>query len=196
MRLLLPLFFLGLSHCAYKWGNTDRSLPGGHKTVFVEIFENQTQEPGIEHNFTQALVRELERSGFAVVTTKGQAELVLIGSIISLSHDGGGSDRTFESKDYSNPDPAQRTSKKYAATYFVNYNLTVVTNLQAVRSRDKQMIWQTALHGADSYRGALLFRQGIRNSNVLYNQSRKKQTIKLIAEDMMSEAFDRLTENF
>lgn len=198
MRIVLWILFFGLTHCGYNWGHSTRELPGGHKTIYVEIFENQTQEPGVEHNFTQALIKELERSGFAIVTTKDQAELVVQGSIISLSHSGGGSDRNFESKDFSRaPNGAiTSTSNKYRASFYTSYNLKVVTNLQVYRSRDKQLIWQTALTGGRAYNGALLLKQGVRSSNVLYNQSRKKQTIALIAEDMMGEAFDQLTENF
>jgi hypothetical protein len=196
MRAFLLIFFIFLTHCGYNWGYQNRSLPGGHKTVFVEMFKNQTQTPGIEAYFTDALNRELERSGFVTVTTKDKAELILEGEIIIVNNRGTATINSFLAKDFSNPDPDLRTTRKFPASMFTGYNVQVVTNVKAVRARDDRSIWQTSLNGQQNYRGALLLKQGVRSSNVLYNHSRKKQTIKLVAKDMMNEAFDRLTENF
>ncbi len=164
--------------------------------MFVEMFKNQTQTPGIEAYFTDALNRELERSGFVTVTTKDKAELILEGEIIIVNNRGTATINSFLAKDFSNPDPDLRTTRKFPASMFTGYNVQVVTNVKAVRARDDRSIWQTSLNGQQNYRGALLLKQGVRSSNVLYNHSRKKQTIKLVAKDMMNEAFDRLTENF
>ncbi len=196
MKVALMLILLFLAQCGYNWGHSNRSLPGGHKTVFVEMFNNQTQTAGIEAFFTDALKMELERSGFVIVTTKEKAELILEGDIIIVDNKGISTINSFQAKDFSNADPIQRTSTKFQASMFNGYSVQVVTNLKAIRTRDDQSIWQTSLKGQQNYLGARLLKQGVRSSNVLYNHSRKKQTIKLIAKDMMNEAFDRLTENF
>lgn len=198
MKLFFILPFALLCSCAYNFGHGHRSLPGGHKTVFVKMFTNQSKEVGAEAAFTQALSRELQRSGFVSVTSIDRAEVVLEGAILRISSSGGGQNPPsepifFEENNGNNP---TGTLTPIEATYFQVYNLNAVISLKAVRSRDEQVIWQTTLNGARSYRGALLTKQGVRSSNVLYNQSRRKQTIKLIAKEVMQEAFDRLTENF
>jgi len=196
MKLILLSLLLSLCQCGYNWGHQTRELPGGHKTVYVEMFENQTSEVGLEAQFTNALIQELERSKFALVTSKYMAEVVISGSILSATVVGSGSDVNFVAKDFSSATPTQRTSTAYTASYFSTYGMSVVTNLKVTRSRDKQLIWQSSVTGRKSFQAALLKKQGVRSSNVLYNQARKKQTIKLIAKEMMSDAFDRLTENF
>lgn len=191
MKFVYCLLLLSLCQCGYNWGHGKRTLPGGHKTVFVEIFENNTKEVGAEFAFTNALSKELERSGFVIVTTKNQAEVIIQGTILEVLNVDSASQPDFFAVDYQN-----MSAQGYSASFFTNYSMVVASNLKAVRSRDEQVIWQTNLRGQKDYRGSLLKKQGIRSSNVLYNQSRRKQTMALIAEDMMREAFDRLTENF
>ncbi len=196
MRILSLLVLLGLSHCGYNWGHQTRDLPGGHKTVYVELFDNPTKELGLEADFAHALTQELERSGFAIVTNRDSAELIIKGDILSVDIVGKGSDPNFVSKDFSGNTIATRTATPYSASFFTAYSINIAVNLRAVRSRDKQLVWQSTFSGSEAFQSARLKRQGVRSSNVLYNEARKKQTIKLIAQQMMSDAFDRLTENF
>lgn len=197
MRVFVILPLLLLSHCGYNWGHQTRSLPGDHTTVYVELFKNPTKEIGLEAQFSQALIHELERSGFASVSSKDAAEIIIKGDILSATVTGQGADSSnFITKDYSSADLTKRSSETYTASYFTAYVVQVAVNLRAIRSRDKQMIWQTTLSGSKGFQASRLKRQGLRSSNVLYNEARKKQTIKLVAKEMMSDAFDRLTENF
>ncbi len=191
MKLLAILFPLLSLSCAYQIGHQNRSLPGGHKTVFVEMFENQSSEVGAEAAFTQALKEELQRSGFTQVASKNAAEVLLKGAIISIESINSGSEPGFR-----NVNPATNQEETYVASYFTVYSVKASTNLKLVRARDEKVIWQTNVVGEKAYRGSLLKKQGLRSSNVLYNQSRRQQTVKLVAKDMMQEAFDRLTENF
>ena len=155
------------------------------------MFENQSQEVGAETYFTQALINELQRSGFIIVTDKSSAEVVINGTILGVLNTGAGSFSTFYKTDH-----IAKKSAPYSASMFTEYLLTVSANIRANRTRDDKMIWQTFLRNQKNYRGPRLKKDGLRSSNPLYNQSTKKQTIKLIANEMMSEAFDRLTENF
>lgn len=187
MKLMPVLLSFWLVSCGYQWGNYNRSLPGGHKTIFIELFKNQSSEVGAEAFFTQGVKEEFLRSGLVLVTTPAAAEVILKGSIINVENINAGSDPRFVD---------ETTGEAYQASYFTVYNLRVTSNLKLVRSRDEKVIWQTQLIGEENYRGSLLKKQGIRSSNVLYNQSRRQQTMKLIAKKMMQEAFDRLTERF
>ena len=73
MTLGTLLLFTG---CAgYRLGTM---LPGDIKTVFVPTFVNQTAEPLLEVDTTQAMIRELQRDGsLKVVRTEAEADAVL-----------------------------------------------------------------------------------------------------------------------
>lgn len=191
MKLLVFSLLLGFSACSYKLGHEDRSIPGGHKTVFVNMFENQSQEVGAEAFFTNALINELQRSGFILVTEKDSAEVVIDGLILNVQNSGSVSIPTFYEVDHLN-----NQAKSFRASMFTEYLLSVSANLKVKRTRDSKVIWQTYLKSQKGYRGPLLKKDGLRSSNPLYNQSTKTQTMKLLAKEMMEEAFDRLTENF
>ena len=134
---------------------------------------------------------ELQRSGFAVVTSKDAAELIIEGTLLNVYSNDSAPIQQFYSADH-----VAGTSRRYEATLFRQFDLNVLMNIQAIRARDQKVIWQTSLSGTKTYRGSELTKQGVRSSNVLYNQSRRAQTIKLIAQEMMQEAFDRFTETF
>ncbi len=187
----LGLFFCLLSSCGYNWGPGNRSLPGGYKNVFVEIFKNSTNELGAEFEFTQAMKTEMERSDFVNVTLKKNADIIISGHIINVTNLDSGSQPTFFKVDYET-----KKAHPYKAPLFTIYKMQVNVNLKAIRVNDKKVLWQTLVKGEKTYRGSQLGRQGIRSSNVLYNESRRKQTIKMIARNMMEEAFDLLVEDF
>ncbi len=186
------LLLLGvLASCGYNWGPGKRSLPGGYKNVFIEIFKNSTNELGAEFSFTQALKKEMERSGFVNVTQKEKAELIITGHIINITNLDSGSQPTFFQVNYET-----RQALPYKAPMFTIYKMQVNTNIKVIQASDKKVLWQTMIRGEKTYRGSQLNRQGVRSSNILYNESRRKQTMRKIAQDMMEEAFDLLVENF
>lgn len=186
MRTPLIAIFLFTSACAYNWGYKDRSLPQGYKTVYVETFENQSQEVGVEIDFTNALIRQIERSGFATVTEKSSAELILSGTILSVTFTGNSSVTGKELFGENNK----------SASLFTNYVFHSTATIKARRSSDDEVIWSTTIDGSTNYQSSKLTQEGLRSSNPLYNQSSRKQTAKLVAKDMMDEVFNRLTENF
>ena len=185
MRLITLLFLLASSSCAYNWGHGSRSLPKGYKSVFVEIFDNRTQEVGLEIDFTNALIKEIERSCIAIVTDKNSAELIISGTILSVTYTGSASSTGVDAF----PDNS-------TASLFTNYVFRAMASLKARRSSDDEVIWSTNVDGTTNYQSSNLTQAGLRSSNPLYNQSSRKRTTKLVAKDMMTEAFDRLTETF
>ena len=72
---------LTLSACGYRFAGSG-SLPGGTKTVFVDMLENRTAETGIENTFTADLRYEFVRNKMAA--TRNKAEGILSGVIRSL----------------------------------------------------------------------------------------------------------------
>ena len=191
-NLRFSIFFsLLISSCGYNWGPGNRGLPGGHKNVFIEIFKNKTHELGAEADFTQALKIEIEQSGFVKIALKKDAEIIITGDIINITNLDSGSQPTFFKVDYQT-----RQAHPYKAPMFTIYKMEISVNIKAIRASDKKVLWQSLVKGEKTYRGSQLSQQGIRSSNVLYNESRRRQTIKMIAKDMMEEAFDLLVEDF
>lgn len=184
--LFLALF--SLNSCAYKFGPQQRQLPGGHQKVFVKLFENQTQEVGIEPDLTNAFIQELSRSGVATVTNEDGADLVVVGTIHTV--------------DYLAKTPVNMSSsingpdgKAAQRSMYTEYQTRVTIVLKAVDKQDREL-WQGQFMGERNYKAPQLTIYGLRTANPLYNQNARRQTIAAIAKDVAFEAVSRMTENF
>src|SRR4051812_37988558 len=81
MRLIVFILLLFNSSCAYRWGFRERAVPGGYKQIAVPIFKNKTPEVGIETDFTNALIRQFERSQVAHIASRTIAPVRIDGLI-------------------------------------------------------------------------------------------------------------------
>jgi outer membrane lipopolysaccharide assembly protein LptE/RlpB len=73
----LAIFFL-LTGCGYQFQGSGSILPQNVKTVHVMQAENQTTEPGLTLQFTEALRSRFERYGVVrLVDSPGEADAVL-----------------------------------------------------------------------------------------------------------------------
>lgn len=170
--------------CAYRFGETDREIPGGYRTVAVPTFKNRTQEAGIEVYFTNAIVREIERSRIGRVTSRRDAQTTLEGSIDTVQYAGGS--------------PIDSTGGFLPAETVLNtqYRIVVTTTLVLVRNSDQKQLWSGQFSNERSYLAPIIGIEGLNSANATYNQSARYQNIQAMAADMMTEAHNRLTENF
>lgn len=168
-----------LTGCAYRLGSPDRSLPGGYRQVFVPIFKNRSLEPGIEVSFTNALIQEFERAHIGRIVEANQAEVIAEGTIEGVSYS-----------------PAGLSTKKTGANLAAQYQILIRVNLVLRRNSDKSILWQGVFGGERTYVAPQVLASGINTVNPLYNLSARRQNIEVVAADMMSEAHDRITENF
>lgn len=175
-------FVLGLSSCAYRIGSPDRSLPGGYRQVFVPIFKNKSMEPGIEVAFTNALIQEFERAKIGRVTEQSQAEVIAEGEIDSVTY-------TPSSK-------KEGSDLPMGAVLAAQYTILISAKLTLMRSSDRSILWSGTFNGERAYNAPQVFAAGINTVNPLYNLSARRQNIDVMASKMMSEAHDRMTENF
>jgi outer membrane lipopolysaccharide assembly protein LptE/RlpB len=86
--VLLILLALLLSACGYHFPGGGSSLPPHIKTIAVPVFGNQTQEVGVENDFTNQVVFEFTRSGILKVlappadaTLKGKIQAILVSPV-------------------------------------------------------------------------------------------------------------------
>ncbi len=153
----------------------------GYKQVAIPVFKNLTQEPGLEVGFTNALIQEFERSQIAKVTDLTVAEAIIVGSITDVVY----SSIATTTRDV--------PTGSVLATEF---GITVTTAIQLIRKSDRRVLWSQDFKSERSYVAPQVTAAGVNTVNPLYNLSARRQNIQIMAQEMMSEAHDRLTENF
>ena len=173
--------------CAYRMGSGERSIPGGYKQVSVPVFKNKTQETGIEVGFTKSLINEFQRSRIARVVEKPLSEVSVVGSIDSVFYQPG----------------AKRVAGDSASPYLPNgtviaseYRILLTVTVKVVRQADGIELWSGTFAGERTYVAPQVTLAGVNSVNPLYNLSARRQNIEKMANDLMEEAHDRITENF
>lgn len=79
---LLALVLLPLAGCAsYKLGPTG-DFPAGSRSVTVQFFQNQTQEPRLLESVNQSIRAAIQRDGTFHLDTHGDGTIVISGEII------------------------------------------------------------------------------------------------------------------
>jgi hypothetical protein len=195
---------------SYQFGNAKSAMPGGYDRVAVPLFVNKTQEVGVEAYFTESLRTEFERSKLAKVTSKTDAQVILEGTITSVQFtptllvaaqppDYSKPDQ-YQNLEIVAPDTASATGKSNplpANTILSKeYQTSVTVSIVARKVSDNTVLWRGDFSGQGIYAGPLIGTPSLNASNAIYNQSSRQTTVSRIAKDMMSEAHDRLTENF
>lgn len=187
LALSLVLIASTLSSCAYRVGMSSRSLPGGYKYLSIPVFKNSTQETGIEVGFTNALIQEFERSQVGKVTSENLSDVKIVGVVDSVQYLPG----------------SKLTSGSEAAPYLSqgtvlasDYRILVSVTVSIIRQADNTSIWTGSFSGERTYNSPQVTLAGVNSVNPLYNLSARRQNIDSVANDMMAEAHDRITENF
>lgn len=186
---LLILLSFNLFSCAYQLGYRTRRIPGGYRAVSIPVFFNTTQEVGLEAYFTNALIREFERSRVAKITDKSFSPVYIEGRINNVSLIANG-------QTAANSKSAELRYLPKNTVLNTGYRVTVDIHLKLIRNSDKNVIWQQNFVNERVFPAARISVPGINSVNPLYNQSAKHQNIYILAEEMMREAHDRLTERF
>lgn len=188
-KSLFVIFAFGgfVSGCAYSVGTGDRRLPEGYKLIAVPVFKNSTHEVGIEVPFTNALIRELERSQIAQVVPKSHAQVVLEGNIESVR---------FDVANQINCGASLACVIPRGTILNTEYRITVQARLLLKRLSDGQTLWSEEFSTQKSYLAPKVGLEGLNSANALYNHSARQENLGSMAVDLMSEAYGRLTENF
>ena len=82
--LLLPLCLVLLWGCGYQLAGKETHLPPGVGSVAIPTLVNQTLEPGIEIDFTQAFLNEFIKDRRVKVVDRKEADSIFEGVIKSL----------------------------------------------------------------------------------------------------------------
>lgn len=171
-----------LASCAYRMAGDNNQFVGGYKSVSIPVFKNRSTEPKIEVFFTNALRRELQRDGIAQVTQKELSPITIEGSIDSVRYVPVGTVR-----------PATLPENARLAA---EYRIYIAATLQVRRNADDRVLWNGSVSNERSYLAPQIGTETVNSANALYNQSARLQNIEIMAKDMMTEAYNRMTENF
>lgn len=175
-----------LSGCAYSLGVRDRTLPGGYSSVEVPIFKNNTHETGIEIAFTNSLIQEFERNKVAAVRKEDQAPVVVKGEVMNVTYKPSG--------------PVQNGEKAPllpdGAVLATSYRVIVSARISLMEKNTGKVIWVSDFDAETSYSAPQVTVARVNTVNPLYNLSARRRVIEQLAQDLMVEAHDRMTENF
>jgi len=181
---LYGLLILALANCAYRMGPNQRALPGGRTKIFVNMFENRTQEVGIEADMTNAFIQELSKSGLGTYTSRENADIIIEGTIHAIG--------------YLGKTPVRVAETEQALFTEYQTQLTVLVRAIDPTTNDptKKELWQGQVMGEKNYKAPQVTTYGLRTANPLYNQSARRQLVRAIAKEVAAEAVTRMTENF
>ncbi|HPI40352.1 MAG TPA: LptE family protein [Pseudobdellovibrionaceae bacterium] len=179
----LSLFISSCVH--YQLGTGRRSLTGGYQQVALPLFKNKSMEPGIEVEFTNALMQEFQRSKAVKVVDKNLSEVELRGTIESVSYVPGGL-KTAE------PSSVMPSGSVIATAYTIQVRLRI----ELIKKHDQSVVWSGSFSGERGYSAPQVTIPGINSVNPNYNLSARRLQMGLIANDMMIEVHDRMTETF
>jgi hypothetical protein len=188
MRVSLSfiLIFI-LTGCGYRFGISDRALPGGYSQVAIPVFKNRSQDVGIETAFTNSLIRRFARSQVARVSDKESSPLILLGEISRVE--------TIQGPAV-NRESAQLPTLPQNTVLTTEYRLKVSTRLVLKRKSDEKILWQGNFTNEKVYAPPRIGEAVVNSANATYNHSARMETLARLADEMMAEAHDRITENF
>lgn len=179
--LFLPILLL--NGCAYRFSSQDRRLPGGYDRIAVPMFKNLTQETSVETYFTSAMIEELQRDQFSKVVGKEDAQVILEGELAGIQ--------------YVQGSPLVDDKLKNRKVFLVaDYRIYVTVIMKLKRVSDQKLLWNGTFQGEKQYPAPQVTTEGLDTANPNYNHSARLQNLKILAKDVMTQAYINLTENF
>ena len=132
MRLIAILFILVIAGCGYHTpGASDTWVGGEARTLYVQLFDNQTIEPYLENYITDALIAELAVSRlFELTENPDKADVRFAGNV-----------KTFT-------DSAISYGKSDQIT---EYSATMAVAVRLLDKNNSDIIWQKSVTRSEDY---------------------------------------------
>ena len=132
MRLFAIFFILVITGCGYHTpGASDTWVGGEARTLYVQLFDNQTIEPYLENYITDALIAELAVSRlFELTENPGKADVRLVGNV---------KDFTESALSYGKSDQ------------ITEYSATMAIAVRLLDKNSSDIIWQKSLSRSEDY---------------------------------------------
>ncbi|MBT4760333.1 MAG: hypothetical protein HOO06_01435 [Bdellovibrionaceae bacterium] len=178
--ILLFIISSCVTGCGYHLGYGNRELKGGYKELAIPMFTNRTKDVQVEVYFTNALIREFNRSKVANITKSHVAPVTVEGFIRKIKVE--------------RQSPSGSSELPGDTTLAASYRIIMNVDLRLRRNSDHKIIWSSQFSGEKVYLAPQLKSNVINTANPLYNNSVRQQVYSNIAKDMMNEAYNRMTE--
>lgn len=132
MRLMAIFFVLVVAGCGYHVPGSSGTWVGGDaRSLYVQLFDNQTVEPYLENYMTDALIAELSKSRlFELTESPGQADVRLVGDVKTF---------TDSASSYGNTDQ------------ITEYSATMAITVRLLNKNSSDIVWQTSLTRSEDY---------------------------------------------
>lgn len=187
LRIIGFCFLILATGCAYQLGAAGRSIPGSARQISIPMFKNSTQEVGVEVSFTNALIQEFQRSRVAPIVDKSLSEASVIGSIDKIQYLPGAKRLSGDSATPLMP---------FGTALASEYRILLTVTVRIIRQSDNVELWRGSFNGERTYQAPQVTLAGVNSVNPLYNLSARRQNIEFMANDLMLEVHDRISENF
>ncbi len=171
-----------LSGCGYHMQTSKNPLQKvGIRTIFVENFTNASYRPGIEHSFTVAMVREIEKGGaFKLVNSRAKADAVLTGRITDAAASLSSTTHVF------------RGGKEVPVA--AEYRANLICEVTLV-DRAKRVLFSYLASGDKVFPGAV--QVGPEGATVpLINDSEERIAYQFLSGQMMASTYQRMIDIF
>lgn len=183
-RLCLLLTSLLLPSCGYQFqGETNPFRELGIRRIYITEFRNESFRPGIEHLFTSAMARELEKSKiFVIVDSKTKADAILSGVVTEAS----------SSSSSTTAVPVRGIDQQVTAQY--NANITCAVTLTELTGREIYSHTETASKQAP---GTVLVGEHGQGATIpLLNESEERLAYQFLSTKMMSNTYQNMVDLF
>lgn len=182
--------------CAYRLGYADRQLPAGIKKVAIPVFENKTSYTGAETAYTNSLRAQFAKSKVAQVVDKNKADAIILGTITNVDVGRGGFLNANDADQRYTDDSNSVDELPRNTLLITDYRVIVTVDVQIKSLKDNSQLWRGQFQGERAYTAPQVRSADLNTSNALYNSDARAQAMADISMDVMSEAHDRMSENF
>lgn len=149
--------------CGYRFVRSGETLPEGVRTLCAPVMVNHTSESALETYFTQSLRERLIRAG--VLGATGACDAALVGEILGV-----GAAPTILGTDPS------------GVLRLASYRTNVVVRLRM--EKGGQTLRATEVAAAEDF---------LPGQELLDSETNRQEALRRLADDLMREAYDRLT---
>lgn len=185
ISIVFSLILTLVTGCAYQLGTSNRGVPGGFRTVAIPVFKNRSQEVGVEVPFTNALKLEFERTHSARVVDERDSEVIVEGAIDSIDY-----------RPIASQTSAGLPTLPAGAVLATSYLIDVTSTMTLRQKSNGKVLWTGQVKQQKTYTAPQVATSVVNSVNPLYNLSSRRANLDVMATDMMTEAHDRMTENF
>lgn len=167
LLVLSLLLCLVLPGCGYRLQGRSDALPGNVRSLYVELFRNDSYKPFLENELTNAVVERFARHDrLEIVEQPARSESILSGSIVGYSR---------SSLSYNRDDDI--------AEYRSNMRVKAVLR----RAENGEVLWTGTVSWHEDFRAS---------SDKTLQEDREQEAIQVVSQRLADELFSRLIDNF